>query len=299
MIYIQKGLASAKMDEVRSPHSDFETVSSFKPIVISPEDKTKEITLPNGARVSKAKGSLSYYFIAGQLRNNKRSNETVVSRSLVALDYDSIHLDLEEAKTLVTSKIGHYSYFLYPTVSHAKGNTRFRIIIDCERSMNRGEYEATLQEIASLIGLPFDSSSLTYSQMMALPITDNLEAFKQEIVINHGTPYPVESPRDSRYFKRENGIESKERIFPNGGKGRVILLLEEVVNGIPEGGRNSFFAKAFGILLKANMETTEAIQLCVDWNEMYCTPPMTEGELFAVIRSILSRESSKAEGRDS
>lgn len=77
------------------------------------------------------------------------------------------------------------------------------------------------------------------------------------------------------------------------GKGKTIQLLEEVVQGVETGGRNSFFARAIGTLLKANMSIESAIALMIDWNKYYIRPPLSSAELHAVIKSVVSRENKK------
>lgn len=77
------------------------------------------------------------------------------------------------------------------------------------------------------------------------------------------------------------------------GKGKTIQLLEEVVQGIGKGGRNSFFTRAIGTLLKANMSIEAAIALMIDWNDHYTKPPLSSAELHAVIKSVVSRENKK------
>jgi len=77
------------------------------------------------------------------------------------------------------------------------------------------------------------------------------------------------------------------------GKGKTIQLLEEVVKGVETGGRNSFFARAIGTLLKANMSIESAIALMIDWNKYYVRPPLSSAELHAVIKSVVSRENKK------
>jgi len=51
-----------------------------------------------------------------------------------------------------------------------------------------------------------------------------------------------------------------------------------------------------GILLKANMDIEAAIKLMIDWNEYYVQPSLTDSELQAVLKSIISRENQKERG---
>lgn len=298
MIYIQQGLTASRMKEVKSPYSDFETLISVKTIEVKAEDISTEIELPNGQTTTKAKGTLSYYFLAGELKGNKRSNETVVSRSLVVIDYDGLIITLEEAKELVSVNFSEYSYFLYPTISHTEGDTRFRIVVDCDRSMHKAEFEATLKEIGEVIGLPFDEASLTYSQMMALPITttDNLETFEQSKVINQGKPYAVVAAEREEQATKTFQVIYSETYRGQNGKGKIVQLLEEVLQGVENGSRNNFIARAYGTLLTANMDVSAATTLIREWNDRFVNPPLSDRELLGVLKSISKRENKKRKG---
>ena len=97
-----------------------------------------------------------------------------------------------------------------------------------------------------------------------------------------------------RQKKRSN--ESFTVTYPTrygNGKGRTIQLLEEVIQGVGEGERNAFFTRAFGTLLKANMDIEAAIKLMLDWNAHYVQPPLGKNELHSVLKSIVSRENKK------
>lgn len=295
MIYIQQGLTASRMKEVQSPYSDFETLISVKTIEVKAEDISTEIELPNGQTTSRAKGELSYYFLAGELKDCKRSNATVLSRSLVVIDYDALPVNYEQAKSQIQTNFSEYSHFIYPTISHTEKETRMRLVVDCDRNMNKPEYEATLNHIVEMIGLPFDRSSLTYSQMMALPTTFNKQAFERLKVVNEGKPFKVIEAQEQPQ-KKSAFVADYSDIGLADGKGRVVQLLEEVMDGIQEGGRNHFFAQAFGILLKANMDVNKAIKLCFDWNTHYTDEPLTQRELEGVLKSILQRELNKKGG---
>ena len=81
-----------------------------------------------------------------------------------------------------------------------------------------------------------------------------------------------------------------------GGKGKTIQLLEEVVQGIESGNRNAFFTRAFGTLLRANMNVEAAIKLMIDWNTRYVQPSLGSKELHSVLKSVVNRENKKRGG---
>lgn len=294
LIYTQQGLATSNMKEVNSPYSDFETLASVKTIVVSPEALTTEMKLPNNQITTVAKGKLSFYFVAGELKG-KRSNANLLYRSLVGIDYDSLPVSYEQAKSQIQANFGDYSYFIYPTISHSENDTRMRLIVDCDRNMNKSEFEATLKEIGELIGLPFDEASLTYSQLMALPITDDKEKLERLKFVNYGKPFRVQEVAQ-KDLTTKPFIASYSCNAGGDGKGKIVQLLEEVMEGIATGNRNKWFAKAFGILLKANMEVNAAMALCFEWNSRYTEEPLSQRELEGVLISILNRELKKKGG---
>ena len=296
MLYVVQGLSNANMKPVETEYSDFEAITRFKTIQIKPEQKYQMVTMRNGTTETIAKATLCWYFISGELRNGKRSNANLVSRSLLILDYDDIKTDVESAKRIIHDAIGEYSYFLYPSTSYTQEKPKFRLVVDAERPMSKGEYQATIKALGDLIGLPYDEvSHATWSQLMGCPITSDAEEFDSIKVISRGAAFPVLQPE----VDEPKGNGSFTLSYPTrygDGKGKTIQLLEEVVQGIYEPGRNSFFARAMGILLKANMDIEAAIKLMIDWNEYYVQPSLTDSELQAVLKSIISRENEKERG---
>ena len=296
MLYVVQGLTNSSMKAVETEYNDFEAVLRFKTIQIKTEDKYRMIPMPNGTLETVAKARLCWYFLPGELKKGRRSNANLVNRSLLIIDYDSVEVDMNTKKKIVHDAIGEYSYFLYPSTSYDAETPKFRLVVDAERPMDEHEYPATIKALGELIGLPYDDVSHgTWSQLMGFPITDNLEEFDSIKVINRGAAFPVLEPEPEA--AKSNGSFTLSYPTRYGdGKGKTIQLLEEVVQGIGEGSRNSFFAKAMGILLKANMDIEAAIKLMIDWNEYYVQPSLSDKELQAVLKSIISRENQKERG---
>ena len=296
MLHIVQGLTNPKMKPVKTELSDFEALIRFKTIQIKPEQKNQMVNMRNGTTETLAKATLCWYFIAGELINEKRSNANLINRSLLILDYDDVKTDIQNAKKIIHDAISEYAYFLYPSTSYTQEKPKFRLVVDAERNMNKGEYQATIKTIGELIGLPYDDvSHATWSQLMGCPITDDISEFDSIKVINEGEVYPVSQPKPEEPKRKESFNVNYPTRYGD-GKGKTIQLLEEVVQGIGEGERNSFFAKAMGILLKANMDIESAIRLMIDWNENYVQPSLSDAELQAVLKSIISRENKKESG---
>lgn len=296
MLHIVQGLTNPKMKPVKTELSDFEALIRFKTIQIKPEQKLQMVSMRNGTTETLAKATLCWYFIAGELLNEKRSNANLVNRSLLILDYDDVKTTMANAKKIIHDAISEYAYFLYPSTSYTQKKPKFRLVVDAERSMSKAEYQATIKALGELIGLPYDDvSHATWSQLMGCPITSDVEEFDSIKVISQGAAFPILQP-EVEESKGDGSFTSSYPTRYGDGKGKTIQLLEEVVQGICEPGRNSFFTRAFGILLKANMDIEAAINLMIDWNDRYVQPPLGQSELHSVLKSIISRENEKERG---
>lgn len=304
MIYITEGLENGYMVLVEDgDFLDFEQVVNFPPVLFSPHAKSTYITMSNGQRESIAKARECCYFIAGEMRTNDRSGDlkgarrttgNLISRSLVILDIDNNneapYLSIKDIVEPVKKALEPFSYYMYPSTNFTVEKPKYRLIIDIEDDMNKWDYIATLQAISSLIGIEYDKASEHWLQIMSLPCTDDLELFEQYSYVNYGEKFQViagEEPKNESLTTNYTGKVS------NGYKGKTIQLLEQVIQGIPEGSRNIFFTRAYGTLIRANATPNIAIQLCRDWNKYYTHPPLNEKELAGIIRSVNSRELNK------
>lgn len=71
------------------------------------------------------------------------------------------------------------------------------------------------------------------------------------------------------------------------------LFLEEIVDGVGEGNRNEWLTKQVGKLLYLGMNATAAYEFTRVINENFISPKLKDGEVNAVFKSILKRESTK------
>lgn len=291
MLHIVQGLTNPKMKPVKTDLSDFEALIRFKTIQIKPEQKLQMVSMRNGTTETLAKASLCWYFIAGNLLNEKRSNANLVNRSLLILDYDDVKTDMANAKKIIRDAISEYAYFLYPSTSYTQEKAKFRLVVDAERSMNKGEYQATIKALGELIGLPYDDvSHATWSQLMGCPITDDISEFDSIKVINEGEAYPVSQSES----KEREGIRLK---FDSGNdkKKYTASFMEELMQGAANGERNIFLTKNFGRMVALGMELTIAYEWIKLVNENFLDQPVSMNELNAIVTSIAKREQQKLE----
>lgn len=256
----------------------FDYIAEFRPMRV-----------PQGANIDDFKRNSAPYCIAGFVErdengNYKRNNASLVCRNLIFLDYDELEANID-FPSVVENALHGYSYIIYPTIKHTKEKPRYRLVVKPSDVMNEQTYRQTVQEIAGKIGLPYDSTSLTWSQLQGLPVTTGDPADYEKIV-NRGRDYPVAktvmaSQKPHYYTPR-----------PSGNKTITIRIVETLLHGFgDEGGRNVAVARFVGMLLNryVNFDLATAYQLTVMANNN--TPePLPERELDATFESIAKKE---------
>ena len=107
-------------------------------------------------------------FVAGILKNGRRKVDTVVSRSMIALDGDRIDADfLSNYK-----QNAPYASILYSTHSHTSDMPRARIIFPLTRNVSPEEFVAVSRYVAQMLGIDyFDECSYLPNQLMYWPST--------------------------------------------------------------------------------------------------------------------------------
>ena len=297
MIYFVRGLEQADMKPYDSNKSDFETIISVKPTLISTESKFKIVKTRNGAETTLAKRDLCFYFISGEMKAMRKLKTNISSRRLLVLDFDNKErLPINQIKQAVHEGLGEFSYYLYPSTSYTGEHPRIRLIVDSEGDINEEAYKQTITDLAGLVELTLDGSSEGFAQIQGLPCTDDLEVFNRVKVINHGKQFPVSEVADvpTQQASTYQFSFNKEG-YPSESKGKTISMLETSMRGVGEGERNVTMTKFFGILLRAKMQPSIAVQFCRDLNDKYFLPPLSDRELFSVLESISAREMKKSE----
>ena len=245
--------------------------------------------VPQGVNIDDFKRNSAPYCIAGWVErdengNYKRNNASLVCRNLIFLDYDELEASID-FPSVVENALHGYSYIIYPTIKHTANKPRYRLVVKPSDAMAEQTYRQTVQEIAGKIGLPFDSTSLTWSQLQGLPVTTGDPADYEKIV-NRGRDYPV-----------ANTVTASQKPHyhtprPSGNKTITIRIVETLLHGFgDEGGRNVAVARFVGMLLNryVNFDLATAYQLTVMANNN--TPePLPERELDATFESIAKKE---------
>ena len=107
-------------------------------------------------------------FVGGHLEKGKRSNQTVLCRSMLTMDVDSPALNfLDEYQALC-----QYHTFIYTTHSHTPAMPRYRLVIFLTRDVTPDEYQAITRLYAAEWNIEiFDPCSYIPAQLMFWPTT--------------------------------------------------------------------------------------------------------------------------------
>lgn len=107
-------------------------------------------------------------FVAGELKDGRRKNGYVISRSLITLDADFAPVDLwDDIETLTT-----YAILAYSTHKHKPDKPRLRLLIPLTRKVSPEEYEAIARKLAFDIGIDcFDDTTYEPARLMYWPST--------------------------------------------------------------------------------------------------------------------------------
>lgn len=113
-------------------------------------------------------------FVAGVLKGGRRKVDTVVSRSMVALDGDRIEPEFLERY----EKDIPYASALYTTHSHTPDAPRVRLVFPLARDVSPEEYVAVARYLAQTLGMDyFDECSYQPNQLMYWPSTPSNGVF--------------------------------------------------------------------------------------------------------------------------
>ena len=259
----------------------FDYIAEFRPI-----------TVPKGVKIDDFKRNSAPYCIAGMVKqdengNYKRNNASLIYRDLIFLDYDELE-DSTDFPSVVNNALHGYSYIIYPTIKHTKEKPRYRLVVKPSDKMDEQTYKQTVQEIANKIGLPFDNTSLTWSQLQGLPVTTG-DPNNYERIVNRGRSYPV-----------ANTVTASQKPHyrtPRKSSNKTITMrvLDTLLHGFgDEGGRNVAVTKFVGLLLskyvKADIPT--AYELTMIANRV-TDKPLSSNEIDMTFRSILTLEMRK------
>ena len=120
-------------------------------------------------------------FVAGQLKDGRRTKHSVINRSMLSLDMD--YADDAEAIAENMELLYGYAAIIYSTHKHTPEKPRLRLIIPLSRVVTADEYQAVSRMIAKEIGIElFDDTTYEPNRLMYWPSTSSDgEYFYREI----------------------------------------------------------------------------------------------------------------------
>ena len=250
------------------------------------------LEVPEGMDIEEYKKTKAPYCISGKFKKDKngtyrRNDANLIYCDLIFLDYDELEANTD-FPSVVNNALHGYSYIIYPTIKHTKEKPRYRLVVKPSDTMTEQTYRQTVQEIADKIGLPFDSTSLTWSQLQGLPVTTGDPADYEKIV-NRGRDYPV-----------ANTVMANQKPHyhtprQSGNKTITMRVLDTLLHGFgDEGGRNVAVTKFVGLLLSkwVNADVATAYELTTIANSVTNNPLPVE-ELARTFESIVKAEVRK------
>lgn len=261
----------------------FEYIAEFKPIVV-----------PAGADIEEYKRTQAPYCLSGKVQAEKngtirRNNDNLLYRDLIFLDYDDIETGID-LPTIVSEALFGYSYILYPTIKHTAEKPRYRLVVKPSGNMTEAIYKQVIEEIADKIGLPFDTASLTWSQLQGLPVTTGKREDYQKIV-ERGLDYPVPQKANAP----QQGIATNYTTYTPGQRSKTMRVIDTLLNGFGnEGGRNVALTRFVGLLLNkwVDCDIPTAYELTKIANNQTANPLPIE-ELERSFESIVKAEIRK------
>ena len=283
VIYEARGFSSL-LYPYKGNLTPFEYIAQFKPMK-PPENMT----------IDDFKEKQAPYCISGKVKaeksgSYKRSNENLLYRDLIFIDYDDITISAETFKDTVHSVLSDYSYILYPTIKHTPEKPRYRLVVKPDKNLTELDYKETVNHIADLIGLPYDKTSETWSQLQGLPCTTG-EPKEYQKIVHRGLDFPVPietyAPRGqvtTTYTPRRGGQRSI-----------TMRVIDTLFDGFGvEGGRNVAVTRFVGLLVGkwVNCDIPTAWELTKVANSV-TAEPLPVDELEATFESIVKTEIRK------
>lgn len=273
----------------------FEYIAQFKPLKFD-KRLVVEFFKGNETPLNKAKAYELPFCISGKIKaekngSYKRNNDNLIYRDLIFLDYDDIESTSEGFIQAVSRALYGYSYIIYPTIKHTPKKPRYRLVVKPSEAMNEISYQQVVKEIADKIGLPFDRSSFTWSQLQGLPVTTGDPAEYQKI-INRGQAYPVEAV----LARAPTGaVKAEYKPRRAGQPSMTMRIIDTLLNGFgDEGGRNIAVTRFVGALVGqyVRCDVPTAWELTQIANSV-TADPLADSELERTFESIVKTEIRK------
>ena len=291
-IYIEKGFKTARPNELLIKTSPFVWLQEYEPKIIQQKKNEDDVSFLERLKKLKEKQE---YFISGSIEpyneeKNKwrRVSDDIMKRDLIIIDYDDIDTDTATFIEQVKSALPNTAFIFYPSLRYTDNKPRMRVVIEPSRPLVKYEYEMIGLEIAKKIGLPYDPSFTTWTQLQGLPVITTLNK-EHPLQVVEGQKYPI--PNNIKPPIKENVAPVIKGLNDN----RAFIPYNDAVNIIDEYVRQD----ANNLLKHANclsaiMVLAKAVQCNeIDYDTAFkCSEMLAMGDVEWIEgnREILNRE---------
>ncbi|MCG2414406.1 primase alpha helix C-terminal domain-containing protein [Staphylococcus epidermidis] len=212
-----------------------------------------------------------------------RSDQTLINRTAITLDYDEIK-DFRGLYEVLKTKLEHVSWVFHTTYSYTVEKPRIRLIVPLNEPVSASDYRKYSNGLARYIGYPVDEASFVPSQAMALPVKKS----KESIYIFKYNDAPVIKKEELNKMVLKNEPITVD--YSNHFHKRDSSYWREIAFGVGEGERNQTLASLTGYLLRRYVDANLVYGLVSAW-AMTCRPPIKQSEVNRTFKSILKKDS--------
>lgn len=211
-----------------------------------------------------------------------RSDQTLINRTAITLDYDEIK-DFRGLYEVLKTKLEHVSWVFHTTYSYTVEKPRIRLIVPLNEPVSASDYRKYSNGLARYIGYPVDEASFVPSQAMALPVKKS----KESIYIFKYNDAPVIKKEELNKMVVKNEPITVD--YSNHFHKRDSSYWREIAFGVGEGERNQTLASLTGYLLRRYVDANLVYGLVSAW-AMTCRPPIEQKEVNRTFKSILKKD---------
>jgi len=211
-----------------------------------------------------------------------RSDQTLINRTAITLDYDEIK-DFRGLYEILKTKLEHVSWVFHTTYSYTVEKPRIRLIVPLNEPVSASDYRKYSNGLARYIGYPVDEASFVPSQAMALPVKKS----KESIYIFKYNDAPVIKKEELNKMVVKNEPITVD--YSNHFHKRDSSYWREIAFGVGEGERNQTLASLTGYLLRRYVDANLVYGLVSAW-AMTCRPPIEQKEVNRTFKSILKKD---------
>ncbi|WP_162154755.1 primase alpha helix C-terminal domain-containing protein [Staphylococcus epidermidis] len=212
-----------------------------------------------------------------------RSDQTLINRTAITLDYDEIK-DFRGLYEVLKTKLEHISWVFHTTYSYTVEKPRIRLIVPLNEPVSASDYRKYSNGLARYIGYTVDEASFVPSQAMALPVKKS----KDSIYIFKYNDAPAISTEELNKMVVKN--EAITVNYSNQLKKHDSAYWREIAFGVGKGERNQTLASLTGYLLRRYVDANLVYGLVSAW-AMTCRPPIEQKEVNRTFKSILKKDS--------